>query len=119
LRLHEVNPQTLWFTDRPNRLGGVKSTQHFVDYWNKGADSFAENNPNASMVSVVMHGGKHGQMTNAGVFRLADPHYNAQSHVLTYSVQGIHHVNQSFAQEGKYHEVALFIDGCGFFGTNC
>jgi hypothetical protein len=49
LRLKTVNPATLLFSDRPDRVTGHEPTEDFVDNWNKGDDSFESNPPNATL----------------------------------------------------------------------
>jgi hypothetical protein len=60
-----VNPATLYFSDRPDRLAGHQTTEEFVADWGEGDDSFASNPPNATLsvltgaepqdVVVVLH----------------------------------------------------------------
>jgi hypothetical protein len=45
--LHEVSPVTLYFADRPERVAGHLTTRQFVEEWDKGANSFAVDPPNA------------------------------------------------------------------------
>jgi hypothetical protein len=47
LTLHGINPVTLFFSDRPERITGHGSTDEWVKSWSKGKDSFASNPPNA------------------------------------------------------------------------
>lgn len=47
LTLHGVTPSTLYFSDRPQRVVGHMSTTDFVDLWDEGDNSFAEDPPNA------------------------------------------------------------------------
>jgi hypothetical protein len=47
LRLKEVAPDTLYFTDRPDRIVGRIATKGYVDSWATGDDSFADDPPNA------------------------------------------------------------------------
>ena len=48
LTLQGVQPETLYFSDRPDRVVGRESTEKFVEHWWKeGPDSFASNPPNA------------------------------------------------------------------------
>jgi hypothetical protein len=49
LRLKTVNPATLLFSDRPDRVTGHEPTEDFVDDWGKGDDSFESNPPNATL----------------------------------------------------------------------
>lgn len=47
LTLHGINPVTLFFSDRPERITGHGATNEWVELWSKGKDSFASNPPNA------------------------------------------------------------------------
>jgi hypothetical protein len=47
VRLIDVGEQTVYFSDRPNRIAGHIGLEKFVNGWSKGDDSFAENPPNA------------------------------------------------------------------------
>ena len=49
LRLKTVNPATLLFSDRPDRVTGHEPVEDFVYNWDKGDDSFASNPPNATL----------------------------------------------------------------------
>jgi len=49
LRLNGVNPATLYFSDRPDRVAGHLTTEEFVASWGEGDDSFASNPPNATL----------------------------------------------------------------------
>lgn len=44
---HGLSPATLFFSDRPERVVGHLTAQQFVDEWDKGANSFAVDPPNA------------------------------------------------------------------------
>ena len=47
LRLGGVNPSTLYFSDRPERIVGRTTTKAFVEHWGTGADNFKSDPPNA------------------------------------------------------------------------
>lgn len=44
-----INPATLYFSDRPDRVAGHLTTEEFVATWGDGDDSFASNPPNATL----------------------------------------------------------------------
>jgi hypothetical protein len=54
LTLKGVASDTLYFSDRPDRIVGRVTTKEFVDSWTKGHDSFKKDPPNA--VLSVLHG---------------------------------------------------------------
>jgi hypothetical protein len=49
LTIKGVAPQTLMFTDRPERMTGDVSTVKFVENWNTGKDDFQADPPNATI----------------------------------------------------------------------
>lgn len=49
LQLTRVNPVTIMFSDRPERVAGHVATRRFVALWTEGPDSFAADPPNATL----------------------------------------------------------------------
>lgn len=49
LTLQAVSPNTLFFSDRPERIAGTVPTQKFVAHWATGTDSFKADPPNATL----------------------------------------------------------------------
>ena len=49
LRMVDVSPATIFFSDRPQRVAGHVTTDEFVATWGEGEDSFASNPPNATL----------------------------------------------------------------------
>ncbi len=47
LTLQKVSQTTIFFSDRPERIAGHMTTADFVDEWNMGENSFADDPPNA------------------------------------------------------------------------
>ncbi len=56
LTLSGINPTTLYFSDRPERIVGHVPTDVFVDQWDKGEDNFAADPPNAAL--SILSGGE-------------------------------------------------------------
>ena len=56
LTLSGINPATLYFSDRPERIVGHVPTDVFVDQWDKGKDNFAADPPNATL--SILSGGE-------------------------------------------------------------
>jgi hypothetical protein len=54
LTMKGVTHDTLYFSDRPDRIVGRVTTKEFVDTWAKGHDSFKKDPPNA-VLSVLHH----------------------------------------------------------------
>ena len=55
LTMKGVTADTLYFSDRPERITGRVTTQKFVDNWASGNDSFKKDPPNA-VLSVLGEG---------------------------------------------------------------
>ncbi len=54
LTLEGVNNQTIYFSDRPDRIVGHGSTEEFVANWGHGGDdSFAADPPNAALSILI------------------------------------------------------------------
>ena len=49
LTLKGVNPATVMFSDRPERLATHMTTAKFVPFWGEGKDSFLKDPPNATL----------------------------------------------------------------------
>lgn len=48
-RLVKVNPQTLYFSDRPQRLAGNLKMADYLKTWKEGRDNFGADPPNATL----------------------------------------------------------------------
>src|SRR5215467_3398032 len=49
MTLHGVNPVTVCFADRPERMAGHMPTSKIVPMWKQGSDSFRADPPNATL----------------------------------------------------------------------
>lgn len=49
LILNGINPVTVMFSDRPERIAGHMATARFVPFWGEGTDSFLKDPPNATL----------------------------------------------------------------------
>ena len=67
--LHDVAPSTVYFSDRPDRVVGHIGTREFVDIWDEGADSFADDPPNAVLAFADRDGGTPSEV----VVEIRDP----------------------------------------------
>jgi hypothetical protein len=47
LRLINVEPETLFFSDRPDRVAGRFSNKEYINHWSVGNNNFREDPPNA------------------------------------------------------------------------
>jgi len=67
LTLLRLSPSTLYFSDRPQRIVGHLSSQHFLDLWDVGENSFGADPPNAVLAFLDQEG------MEATVLVLRDP----------------------------------------------
>ena len=113
LVLEGINEQTIYYSDRPNRVAGHMSTDELVKKWTSGDDSFESNPPNTVMAIVEPDGTQ-----NAITIALTKPVYDLEAMQMQYSVYIIadevdaaNQVDVSFPE--TFGDVALFIDGAG------
>jgi hypothetical protein len=69
LVLRTVGPSTLFFSDRPQRVVGHSGTPMFVDIWDEGENSFAEDPPNAVLAFI----GQGDDVPEDVVIEISDP----------------------------------------------
>jgi hypothetical protein len=102
MTLKSVSPSTLYFADRPQRDVGHMSSQHFVNIWNEGENSFEDDPPNA----VVSYLDPSHEFPEDTVVVLRRPRFDGED--LTYSIDVLDGTPPSMAGP-----VALFIDPFG------
>lgn len=82
LRLVGIGAQTVYFSDRPERVAGHIPVAKFVQGWTTGEDSFANNPPNATL-SVYMDETEENDLV---VVELFDPTIDGQDVTYRYEV---------------------------------
>ena len=102
ITLKALSPSTLYFADRPQREVGHMSTEHFVNVWDEGENSFADDPPNA----VVSYLDPNHEFPEDTVVVLREPRLEGDD--LTYSVEVL---DGTLPKETG--PVALFIDPFG------
>jgi hypothetical protein len=107
LRLVNVNPQTLFFSDRPVRLAGHMTTAAYLSEWQKGAsaNNFASDPPNATL-SVFQPGQPDSKLV---VVKITQPEVVGNDLVYHYKV-----IDGTMPKSGG--QSALFIDWIGVGG---
>jgi hypothetical protein len=100
MTLHGVNPVTVCFTDRPERIAGHMPTSKIVPMWFEGTNSFTADPPNATL-SIF-----NGDSVSNFVLVLRDPHLSGDD--LIYNVHSLEGIPP--AQGGA---CSLFIDIIG------
>jgi len=119
LTLEGHSGQTIYFSDRPDRIAGSAPTQNFLD----GLGFTPENPPNAALVAEFEAG------QGVVVMELFHPTYDSASGMLTYGAEGM----ATFVSSGlepvardlvverlpaEFGPASLFIDDCGAY-QNC
>ena len=102
ITLKMLSPSTVYFADRPKREVGHMSSEHFVDVWDEGENSFADDPPNA----VLSYLDPAHDFPADTVVVLRDPRLEGGD--LTYSVEVL---DGTLPKEAG--PVALFIDPFG------
>jgi hypothetical protein len=122
LTLEQGLGQTIYFSDRPERVVGAAPTKVFLD----GLGFPADNPPNAALVVEAAPGD-----TDIAVLELANPRYDEASHTATYDVQFLEHYEQAlemtFAEQPtdlaqlhpQFGAAHLFIDDCADGKVSC
>lgn len=114
LRLKDVVPQALYFSDRPERVAGHVTMAAYLEEWTKGENNFGENPPNATL-SVY----EPGQSENTTVvIEIMQPEVDGKDITYHYNL-----INGKMPVAGE--NAALFIDwigpgggvGVGFHGV--
>ena len=84
LRLVNVNPQTLYFSDRPKRVAGNLTMPAYFDEWTAkaGPDNFKNDPPNATL---SVYEGSNKENTLA-VIEISNPVISTYAKLITYSV---------------------------------
>ncbi len=102
ITLRGVSPSTLYFSDRPRREVGHISSQHFVDIWDDGENSFEIDPPNA----VVSFLSADGEPPEDAVVVITDPQLEGDS--LSYAIDVL-----EGTMPARSGPVSLFIDPMG------
>ena len=99
MTLSDVPSQTMFFTDRPNRVVGNVPTSAFVSRWttDKGPNGFATNPPNAAVTVFQSDGAK------TAIVELRNPRLDGNK--LSYDVKVLQGISSTQPAEG-----VVFID---------
>ncbi len=106
-RLVKVNPQTLYFSDRPQRIAGHVKMPEYLAEWTRadGPDNFSKNPPNATLSAY-----EPGQADNTlAVLKITNPVVDGNDLVYSYKL-----IEGTMPKAGG--ATALFIDSVGVGG---
>ena len=122
LTLEQGLGQTIFFSDRPERIVGAKATADFL----QDLGFSAENPPNAALVMETTPGD-----SDFAVFELFNPRYDAETSTATYDVHLLEEweqkVDMTFTEQQteaqylhpEFGAAHLFIDGCADEAVSC
>jgi hypothetical protein len=104
LRLVNLSPQTIWFTDRPVRQAGHVTTQAYMTEWTAaaGPNNFSKDPPNSTL-SVYQAGQRDNTLT---VIEVSEPKVEGKDLVYRYKL-----IEGQMPKAGG--AVSLFIDWIG------
>ncbi len=85
LRLKQVMPYVLYFSDRPNRAIGQMKNTVFLQKWQQGKNSFKNDAPNAELNGLVLDAHHHTQFSSF-IVELSTPRYDVKSGTFQYQV---------------------------------
>lgn len=105
LTLSQVDPKTLYFSERPNRINGFMDTGKFVADWAKQGSSFSVNPPNVAITHASLDGNQDG-FVQAIPLELRNPKVNAGK--ITFAINNL---DKSKIQAQKLTNLKVFIDG--------
>jgi len=105
LRLVNVNPQTVYFSDRPERIAGHMTLVDYLKEWTEGKDNFGQDPPNATL--SVYEGGT--QENTLAIVELTDPVVDGADLIYSYKSLG-----GTMPTSGG--ATTLFIDAIGIGG---
>ncbi len=116
LTMSGIKPHTLIFSDRPNRTVGSWTMTDFISRWESGADSFADDPPNAVLLSHSQADGKEYAIT----LELNNPVFNGPGGWVSYTATILSETNPDDLAISSdrhmedfpdiLHNPALFID---------
>lgn len=101
-RLVGVSPQTLYFSDRPNRLAGHITMENYLKEWTEAPDDFNDDPPNATL-SVYEPGQAQSSLV---VVEILNPVVEGEDLIYSYRL-----IDGKMPENGGM--VALFIDRIG------
>ncbi|HKY95174.1 MAG TPA: hypothetical protein VJL84_07695 [Kiloniellales bacterium] len=105
LRLIGVSKQTLYFSDRPERIAGHMSLDAYLNEWTEGKDNFGEDPPNATL-SVYE---KDTAENTLAVIEIFQPVVDGEDLIYSYKL-----LDGAVPEKGA--ATALFIDAIGIGG---
>ena len=112
ITLNDVAKDTLYFSDRPNRLTGYMSTEDFAVMWHTGANSFSDDPPN-TVIKFVSDGQSY-----VSIIELQTISYDESNNTLIYEIEVLDEIDLSHIRDAKavnklpekMNDVTLFID---------
>lgn len=114
LSLAGVSPETTYFSDRPAREAGNKTTADFIREWALGDDSFAADPPNAAL--EILNDGRQ----EVFPVELLNPRYDEAADSLVYDILFLAGEPTETEAYEAFEETSLFIDSTyQVYNCNC
>ncbi len=106
LTLTELDPQVLYFSDRPVRKAGFEPVGYFIKNWTRGINSFQKNPPNASITHANLPTDRDGTSQDIPI-QLSNPTLDKDGSLRFKLKRLMGHQVMS----NNYNDVVLYIDG--------
>ncbi len=107
ITFQDIQPQVLYFSERPQRKGGFILTENFMSNWEKSQSSFRDNPPNVAIIHDKLIANTNGT-GHALAAELKNP-VSAGHHSWKFELIDL----EGKVTPGTYDEVSVFIDAGG------
>jgi hypothetical protein len=120
LTLHHLEPQVIFFTDRPKRVMGHISLEDFVKLWQgKTDDNFTADAPNVGVNGIKFHGLLNRKNVDV-VAELSNPVYDAKENSMTFTAKVLADEKNNLPNHKvRLQHISLFFDNMGECPSCC
>jgi hypothetical protein len=106
VELNDVSDETIFFSDRPDRIVGSANTTDFIGNWSLGPDNFAVDPPNA----VLVVDDEIQQRQDYAIIELFNPQYDPEANTLRYDIIAENATTTSIDLPSEFGQSTLVID---------
>jgi hypothetical protein len=106
VELNDVSEETIFFSDRPDRIVGSANTTDFIGNWSLGPDNFAVDPPNA----VLVVDDEIQQRQDYAIIELFNPQYDPEANTLRYDIIAENATTTSIDLPSEFGQSTLVID---------
>lgn len=120
LTLHRIEPEVIFFTDRPQRVMGHISLQDFVKLWQgKSGDNFTADAPNVGVNGIKFRGLLNHKNVDV-VAELTNPVYDAKAKTMTFNAKVLSDEKNNLPDHKvRLQHISLFFDNLGECPSCC